>query len=114
MAKHLHTPGPWAVEDPMGADIGFWIVQDGLESYEWSCIAIVTGDDEDTRSADARFITEDEQRANALLLAAAPEMRDMLRECRATFAFAADAGDTESNSFIEQIDAVLAKAEGRS
>ena len=38
----------------------------------------------------------------------------MLRECRATFAFAAADGDVEAHAFIEDIDAVLAKAEGRS
>jgi hypothetical protein len=41
------------------------------------------------------------------------DMAAMLRDCRATFAFAADAGDTEAAQFIEQIDAVLAKAGSR-
>ncbi len=38
------------------------------------------------------------------------ELVAMLRDCRATFAFADAAGDAEAAEFISQIDAVLAKA----
>ena len=98
----------------MGADVGLWIVQSGLEPYQWSCIAVVTDDASgEARDAGGRFIGRSEQNANARLIAAAPAMLDMLRECRATFAFAADDNDTEANAFIAQIDAVLAMAEQR-
>ena len=66
-----HTPGPFEVQDPMGSDVGLWVVQAGLEAYEWSCIAIVCRDDDRTGK---HFITKAEQKANADLFAAAPEM----------------------------------------
>jgi hypothetical protein len=111
MAEVKHTPGPWSVEDPMGADVGLWIVQSGLEPRQWSCIAIVT-DDENGQARDegGRFIGRLEQEANARLIAAAPAMLEMLRECRATFAFAAGEGDDPANDLVAEIDAVLAKA----
>lgn len=66
-----HTPGPFEVQDPMGSDVGLWIVQAGLEAFEWSCIAIVTRDDD--RSG-KHFITKREQESNARLFAAAPDL----------------------------------------
>lgn len=78
MSHSKHTPGPWDVEDPMGADVGLWIVQSGLETYQWSCIAMVTCDDDEVRKPDVRFIDEDEQRANARLIAAAPKLKGAL------------------------------------
>ena len=75
-----HTPGPWAFEDPMGRDVGLWIVQGGLPTYEWSCIAMVTADDAETRKdGRKRHITFVEQQANARLIAAAPELLEALR-----------------------------------
>lgn len=75
-----HTPGPWAVENPMGEDIGLWIVQDGLEARQWSCLAIVTDDEDGTaRDEGGRFIGRNEQRANARLIAAAPDLLAQLK-----------------------------------
>lgn len=75
------TPGPWAVQDPMGRDIGFWIVQDGLPTYEWSCIATVHYDDAEARKdRRRRFISMAEQNANADLIAAAPDLYTILSE----------------------------------
>ncbi len=103
-----HTPGPWAVEDPMGADVGFWIVQDGLEARQWSCIAIVTDDEDGTaRDEGGRFIGRNEQRANARLIAAAPEMLEALR----TMEMAESLSEIEEALRVGQ--AALAKAEGR-
>lgn len=45
------------------------------------------------------------------LFATAPELLVMLRECRATFAFAAGEGDDPASQMVAEIDAVLAKAE---
>jgi len=71
MSESKHTPGPFEVQDPMGSADGLWIVQAGLEAYEWSCIAIVTRDED--RSG-KHFITKAEQNANAALFAAAPTL----------------------------------------
>lgn len=76
MHEIKHTPGPFEVQDPMGSADGFWIVQSGLEAYEWSCIAIVCRDED--RSG-KHFITKAEQKANADMFAAAPEMMEALR-----------------------------------
>lgn len=38
--RELHeaaTPGPWCVEEPMDQEL--WIVQDGLETYDWYPLA---------------------------------------------------------------------------
>lgn len=59
----------------------------------------------------AQFWTSPTQE-HARLMVAAPDMLAMLCDCRATFAFAAEEGDTESAAFIAKIDAVLAKALG--
>jgi hypothetical protein len=80
MAMSKHTPGPFEVQDPMGSDVGLWIVQAGLEAYEWSCIAIVPRDDD--RSG-KHFITKAEQKANAELFGAAPLLLDTLRQQKA-------------------------------
>lgn len=69
-----HTPGPWAVEDPMGREVGLWIVQQGLETYDWACIAMVTADNDTA----GRKITYTEQQANARLIAAAPDLLEAL------------------------------------
>lgn len=105
MSEAKHTPGPWAVEDPMGADMGFWIVQAGLQTYQWSCIAAVHHDDEDTRLPDAQFIGEDEQKANARLIAAAPEMLAALHGIFTDW-------DGEPEDMLE-VRAAIAKAEGK-
>ena len=76
----LHTPGPFEVQDPMGDDEGLWIVQAGLQAYEWSCIAIVPRDDD---KSGKHFITKREQYANAALFADAPAMLEALRQQRA-------------------------------
>lgn len=71
MTQTQHTAGPFEVQNPMGSDQGLWIVQAGLEAHEWSCIAIVPRDED--RSG-KHFITKAEQKANANLFSAAPEL----------------------------------------
>lgn len=79
MTQAAHTPTPWAVEDPMGADFGLWLVQDGLKPFQWSCVAMVMRDDEDIRRhPDTRFITKDEQEANAAFIVRAVNSHDDL------------------------------------
>ena len=110
MSKIEHTPGPWAVEDPMGAEIGLSIVQDGLKTYEWEFIAMAcqsTAGDE--RMGRQRFISPEEQEANAHLIAAAP---DLLEACRLLIG-----ADGEGMMFSDRVNKArhaIAKAEGRS
>jgi hypothetical protein len=110
MSESKHTPGPWVVENPMGEDVGLWIVQDGLEAHQWSCIAIVT-DDEDGSARDegGRFIGRNEQRANARLIAAAPEMLEALHLAGMSAGWQYMTAETRA-----VIEAAIAKAEGRS
>ena len=113
-----HTPGPFEVEDPMGSADGFWIVQSGLEAYEWSCIAIVCRDED--RSG-KHFITKAEQKANADLFVAAPDMLEAINELRLELGHA-EWGDGRGASELLQsiIDtwhpklvALVDKAEGK-
>ncbi|NTG07110.1 hypothetical protein [Rhizobium rhizogenes] len=103
-----HTPGPWEVEDPMGAEIGLSIVQAGLKTYEWEFIAMVcqstAGDELMGRQ---RFISPKEQEANACLIAAAPELLECLKDARRLLS------DQEAIDLVH-LDEVIAKAEGRS
>lgn len=58
----------------------------------------------------ATFEHEELAARAALALNTHHALLEMLRECRATFAFAAGEGDDGANDFIAEIDAVLAKA----
>ncbi len=103
MPKTKHTPGPFEVQNPMGSDVGLWIVQAGLQAYEWSCIAIVPRDDE---KSGKHFITKSEQDANANLFAASPELLQMLKH-------AVHWHDQLTAEDVARYEAVIAKAEGR-
>lgn len=100
-----HTPGPWAVD---GSE------QNVFEPKTRGIIAWVSSPDEMGEQ-------NEETRANAHLIAAAPELLDLAKKFRAAVAFYVKAserdGDDEgarmkSLTLIE-IDAVIAKAEGR-
>ncbi|CAL8974569.1 hypothetical protein RHODGE_RHODGE_03289 [Rhodoplanes serenus] len=140
MGKAKHTPGPWTVEDPLGPE-ALWIVEAGKKPHEWRCIAMVCRDDLDDHDDLDLPIGAGEQRANARLIAAAPETaaeRDRLREVNAELVEAlrfysdewerdvfGDVGDPDrffavvspTNSLREdkgrRASAALAKAEGR-
>lgn len=79
MSKIAHTPGPWEIQDPMGEDL--WIVQAGLEAFEWTRIAsVATDDSEDAMDRGAsRPISKRERAANARLIAAAPDLLAALK-----------------------------------
>lgn len=62
-----YTPGPWAIEDPMGPETP-WIVEANKPTHEWRCIAILETDD----------FSPAEARANHKLLVAAPTMAEAL------------------------------------
>ena len=63
MAEPKWTPGPWAIETPMGDEP--WIVEAGKASHEWHCLALVP-EDEDLPGI--------EKEANARLISTAPEL----------------------------------------
>lgn len=118
-----HTPGPWCVEDPMGADVGLWIVQSGLEPYQWSCIAMVCDDEDGTaRDEGGRFIGRTEQEANAHLIAAAPELLDGCNALLGLIQLVCDRDDMPAairealttSHRVEEANGAIAKAEGRS
>ena len=77
MTETKFTPGPWVVENPVGEEVGLTIVQDGLKPGEWTFLALVAKHDGD----DGRRISSREQRANAHLIAAAPDLYEMLSDC---------------------------------
>lgn len=104
-----HTPGPWAVEDPMGAETGLSIVQSGLKTYEWEFIAMVCQSDaSDERMGRQLFILPEEQMANATLIAAAPDLLEALKGMLIVSNLFTD------SPYHEAARAAIAKAEGRS
>lgn len=71
-----HTPGPWDVEDPM--ENSLWIVPGGKPTYEWWPIAVCSMPDEDDH-----LFTGAEVRANAALIARAPDLLAEVTRLRA-------------------------------
>lgn len=97
-----HTPGPWSVATPTyGANGVLYILAPQQSENEWprEVAVLYSGG-------------EDEQDANARLIAAAPELLAALRIARETIAMAC--GTTAP--FVKQafaiIDPAIAKAEG--
>lgn len=111
-----HTPGPWEVEDPMGAEIGLSIVQADLKTYEWEFIAMVHRSEAgEERVGRQRLISAKEQEANAHLIAAAPDMLTALKEIAAWAEQANPAGyGGLRETLFRKVDAAISKAEGRS
>lgn len=106
-----HTPGPWAVEDPMGFELS--IVEGGKAPAEWRFIASLTLPGDGVEEPDADF-PEQEIRANAALIAAAPDLlaeRDtLLAALQAVRNECLPAGNDWGNSKIVRIcDAAVAK-----
>ena len=67
----MHTPGPWKIFDGYGSELRKPIIVDSLPDVEGRCVA---------NCICYLATTNDDYRANALLIAAAPEMRELL-EC---------------------------------
>jgi predicted RNase H-like HicB family nuclease len=66
--EHKHTPGPWAADD--GSDNAYSIISESVEGFAQGWIA----------NTMPHGKTEEEAKANATLLAAAPEMLKTLVE----------------------------------
>lgn len=106
MTDSKYTPGPWDVEDPMGAKIGLSIVQSDLKTYEWEFIAMVCQSDAaDERMGRQRFISPEEQEANAKLIAAAPELLEALK-----LAVSNQPKDDSCEAWVSDAKAAIAKA----
>lgn len=92
MSENKHTPGPWSVGNP----------PDGTRGY------VYCGDVTGSAVAQVKFSqvhrTEQETDANARLIAAAPEMLDVLLGV---------AENTVSLEWRAKVHAVIAKATGR-
>lgn len=95
----------------MGINDGLWIVQAGLMAHEWSCIAIVPHD-EDRHGK--HFITKAEQKANANLFSAGPQMLEALRyaESRCVSEAAYPHASLEDRKLRDLVVAAIAAAEG--
>lgn len=72
--KAKHTPGPWAVEDPMFGELT--IVETGKQTYEWRFIASIDISPNDPDHSIPIF----EAKANARLISAAPDLLAALKE----------------------------------
>ena len=94
-----HTPGNWQASDP--GDYG---------DYDGDCIVVL--DDIDakcTRRVCVVLGSDDEAKANACLIAAAPEL---LAACKAALVGVCEAHGFQAH-ILTQIQAAIAKAEGR-
>jgi hypothetical protein len=99
-----HTPGPWAVEDPIFQQLT--IVEADKQTYEWRFIASV---DLVPYAEDDRPISVGEATANARLISAAPDLLAALQAV--DLARHTDAGDDWQRA-TDLTDAAIAKATG--
>lgn len=127
MSEPMFTPGPWEVcnmTDVFSASGA--ARRDGLSADDndgWAISDCSTG--RSTSSAGGEYVLPlEEQKANARLIAAAPEMYEALKEMSATYGHVWDRTDGSLVCFPENIDRLdtayakafeaLQKAEGRS
>lgn len=108
MAAPKFTPGPWTIEEPMGAD-NPWIVEAGKAVHEWRCLAIVPCD------ADDDEVPRLEAEANARLIAAAPDLYRLLTAAKhalRSYQYGNAATDL-AKDIADDAEKLIAKAEGR-
>lgn len=102
MTDVKHTPGPWALDEHHD-DIDVYPVKDGPPKIgRWAEVCVV------------RDHYEVEQRANARLIAAAPDLlsalKDAMRSARKDFKHGPDGDRQHREAYAEQF-AAIAKAE---
>ena len=73
MSGVKHTPGPWGVEDPMD-HCPTIVANPGAAVYDWKWVATCEWPDEDNHD-----FTAGEVKANARLIAAAPDLLEALQ-----------------------------------
>lgn len=76
MMEAKFTKGPWGIEDPLGPEIMSIVANPDGEAYEWTFVAQVTADDDNT---EAQGISFAEAQANAALIRAAPDLYEALQ-----------------------------------
>lgn len=104
--KYKYTLGPWKIEHPES------------EPYEDIRVSGLMFENANHRTTVCRLWQDDApvpewnemQRANAQLIATAPEMLEMCKSCAEDLAFSAENCDQELR---QQLLSVIAKAEGR-
>jgi hypothetical protein len=95
------TPGPWTVIEPhkhgdfYGAGAAYKITRADSDPRDWSVAQL--------------YANIPESKANARLIAAAPDMYEALKKARVAIATWSPAPDEP----LQEIDAAIAKAEGR-
>jgi hypothetical protein len=100
-----HTPGPWTLEDPLGPELLSIVVGD--EPHQWQFIAQVSA----AGNREEGDVPKAQAKANAHLIAAAPEM---LAALKAIAALMNDGGRLPENGPTHRTAlAAIAKAEGR-
>jgi hypothetical protein len=102
-----HTPGPWSVEDPIDHELS--IVEAGKPTHEWQFIACVPHGGKS--EGDFPRVTAE---ANARLIAAAPELLEVLRIYAAYDEYINGVEGDPSTDRLQKAKAAIAKAEGRS
>lgn len=100
-----HTPGPWAVEDPMGFELS--IVQANKPTYEWEFIASLT------LPEDGEGFPREVVEANARLIALSPEMLDACVQAAQFILKEVPHGRPGRLSLFYLLEKLIAKAEGK-
>lgn len=116
MSAAKHTPGPWAVSEARGSSESVSITW-SVDSQSRVCIATAQAQEHLREHG----IHEEECRANAHLIAAAPDMLSALRSSRGVLARAIKAAapdlfesddDLNEHLTIKRMDAAIARATG--
>jgi hypothetical protein len=105
-----HTLGPWICECIPGRSDGFVFSESQPEGYNICTInPDIRVEHEDRRKSDD-WVFSDRRSADARLIAAAPDMFDMLKRVRA--AIGRQDGFSSLNGFEDLIDRIIKKIEG--
>ena len=105
-----HTPGPWIHECTVGRSDGFVFSESQPEGFNICTIdPDICVKHEDRRKSDD-WVFSDRRAADARLIAAAPEMYEMLQRVRA--AIGRQDGFSSLNGFEDLIDQIIKKIEG--
>lgn len=71
-SKPMHTPGPWAVEEPMGPQILSVVANGAAPAYDWVHVAQIGIDDPEEQHEGG--IPRLQAEADARLIASAPDL----------------------------------------